>query len=236
MHCLFGTSDDPQNFLYSSSPPFYYARSLVYDLRGYTSFNEWGPFLDEQEPDKQQGLEADWEKIEAIMIVLGSNMRHFSDHHGVDIMWDQPFAGVTGCRLPTESWKGTPSPKVPMIRQPEPCIDALDPYGITGTWRRVVCFLDYNDFYLFNFRDNLENPTTRNPIATEEAIRLITLKLFATKIEEPGEYDNPNLPIVHFRGSSQSMHPSWDPNANSAIRGKLSERNCAVETRLSMAK
>ena len=28
------------------------------------------------------------------------------------------------------------------------------------------------------------------------------------------------LPVVHFRGRSRSLHASWDPNANSAIRGK----------------
>ena len=29
------------------------------------------------------------------------------------------------------------------------------------------------------------------------------------------------LPVVHFRGSSRSLHASWDPNANSKIRGEL---------------
>lgn len=221
LHCLYGTADDPVPWSYAK-PPFHYARSLVYDLRGYTAFNLWGPFLDEEHAEKSEGLRADWEKVEAIMMVLGTNMRHFSEHHGVDIVWDQAFAGVAGCRIPKESWQTEAAPELPLVPQPEPGIDAMDPYGITGTWRRVVCFLDYNDFYLFNFRDNLENPDTRNPIATEEAIRLITLKLFATRIEAPGEFDNPSMPVVHFQGSSQSMHPSWDPNANSAIRGKAS--------------
>lgn len=27
------------------------------------------------------------------------------------------------------------------------------------------------------------------------------------------------LPVVHFRGNSRSLHASWDPNANSRIRG-----------------
>lgn len=27
------------------------------------------------------------------------------------------------------------------------------------------------------------------------------------------------LPVVHFKGTSRSLHASWDPNANSKIRG-----------------
>jgi len=80
------------------------------------------------------------------------------------------------------------------------------------------------------------------------AIRLIRIKLQVTKIEPPGsgeededgEYGAPagttegsgdgldwsgfegeRLPVVHFRGTSRSLHASWDPNANSRIRGML---------------
>lgn len=66
------------------------------------------------------------------------------------------------------------------------------------------------------------------------AIRLIRIKLQVTKIDPPGSDDDDEeedgmdwsdfkgkrLPIVHFRGSSRSLHASWDPNANSRIRGK----------------
>ena len=34
------------------------------------------------------------------------------------------------------------------------------------------------------------------------------------------ELKGERLPIVHFRGKSTSLHASWDPNANSAIRGQ----------------
>jgi len=45
------------------------------------------------------------------------------------------------------------------------------------------------------------------------------MKLKVTKIEAPGRFDNPSLPIVHFSGSSRSLDALWDPNANSRIRG-----------------
>jgi len=79
----------------------------------------------------------------------------------------------------------------------------------------------------------------REPLETEEAIRLITMTLRVTKIEPPGEYDGQALPIVHFKGTSEvsrsnslctvitlltcaqkSMRPLWDVNANSKIRGQ----------------
>ena len=56
-----------------------------------------------------------------------------------------------------------------------------------------------------------------------------------TKVEAPSEYESEDvdekpdpdfsdfkgerLPIVHFTGDSRSLHASWDPNANSKIRG-----------------
>lgn len=67
------------------------------------------------------------------------------------------------------------------------------------------------------------------------AIRLIRVKWHVTKIEAPDAHDGNDdeddgldwrnfqgtrLPIVHFVGTSRSLHASWDPNANSKIRGK----------------
>ena len=67
------------------------------------------------------------------------------------------------------------------------------------------------------------------------AIRLIRVKWHVTKIEQPTDGNNDDdedegldwinfqgtrLPIVHFAGTSKSLHASWDPNANSKIRGE----------------
>ena len=85
---------------------------------------------------------------------------------------------------------------------------------------RVVCFLDFTDLYEFNFGgDQLRRDEPRGPINTDEATRLITMKLQASKIEAPGESDGQELPVVHFQGKSSSIRPSWDPNANSKIKG-----------------
>lgn len=67
----------------------------------------------------------------------------------------------------------------------------------------------------------------RDPIYTQEALRLITIKLRVTRIEPPGYEDGQTLPVVHFSGVSRVMYMPWDPNANSRIRGK-----CALMPRV----
>jgi hypothetical protein len=131
---------------------------------------------------------------------------------------EEPFQGIAADSFVSYSLAGT-------LKSPEkPNLDALDPYGVGGTWMRIVCFLDYNDLYAFNFEPDgrAETPphVDREPITTREAFRLIRLQLHVTAVEPPGEDDGQDLPVVHFEGLSRSTFMAWDPNANSRIRGK----------------
>jgi hypothetical protein len=262
-----------------------FARSKVYDLRQYTDATLWGPFHD----DGSQRV--DWEKLEAIMIVLGYNLKEFtkrSDGRFPQI-WDEPFVGATPQSFVSPnplslypkkaSHCGGMEPELQHLREVAHDLNALDPYGVTGTWMRVVCFLDFNDLYAFNFSPGLRVGDERPPIDTEEgefignlilgrnatresytdfllsvltAIRLIRVKWHVTKIEPADAHDNDaddetggdgldwsnfqgeRLPIVHFAGTSRSLHASWDPNANSKIRGEcnnpLTEEDYRAET------
>lgn len=119
LHCLYGKPILETGRL-RSARTYPYACSKVYDIRQYTNRTRWGPFMDEA-----GDLKVDWEKVEAILIVLGSNIytkkltRLFND------VWDSPFSG---------SWKGS------FISSPitdQSSLDAMDPYGVTGTWYRV---------------------------------------------------------------------------------------------------
>lgn len=75
------------------------------------------------------------------------------------------------------------------------------------------------------------------------AIRLIRVKWHVTKIEQPTDgnsdddedegldwsnFQGTRLPIVHFAGTSKSLHASWDPNANSKIRGEYAVISCGT--------
>lgn len=48
------------------------------------------------------------------------------------------------------------------------------------------------------------------------------MDLQVTAVTAPGPFENPDLPVVHFSGKSRSVDASWDPNANSKIRGSVS--------------
>lgn len=225
LHCLYG-----KPMLYASRSshatrsgkmsPF--ALSKVYDLRQYTDKTRWGPFRDD---DTDQ---VDWEKVEAIMIVLGSNLKlvGLNNFPICRNYWDIPFAGV---------WPNSYLPLPVVNLTPDP-LELQDPYGISGTWLRVVCFLDYNDFFAFNFSPDNDLPANvpRRAIEVGEATRLILMKIRVTSIEPPGPEDGQALPVVQFKGVSRGLDHSYDTNANSDLRGmiKLKGAFCTRTMRL----
>ncbi|KAI0523685.1 hypothetical protein F5B22DRAFT_409150 [Xylaria bambusicola] len=214
LHCLYGV---PLLFAYPSARrrtrhnlmhPF--ACSKVYDLRQYTEQNQWGPFLNDG------SMRVDWEKVEAILIVLGDNMTNLglSTIRMCKTFCTIPFAGTWA-----NSWKShhlSPPPPHELELQ-----DRLDPYGITGVWLRIVCFMDYTDFFAYNFGSDEQPPphVPRPSIDVGQATRLIIMRIFVTSIEKPGPEDGQELPVVHFKGVSRSLDQSFDENADSDLRG-----------------
>lgn len=123
LHCLYGVPIlHPKRTI--CKPVYPYATSKVYDLRQYTEKTFWGPFIDDGSQD------VDWEKVEAIMVVLGHNLKIFSDRtNGVfKPIWIDPFSGAT----PDSYMSSLPVPEGPPLS-----LDFIDPYNITGTWMRV---------------------------------------------------------------------------------------------------
>lgn len=209
MHCLHGMGSGALGRRSLSTYP--YARSRVYDLRNYTQNTKWGPF-------RADGSEkVDWEMVESIMVDLGYNssiccprfLPYFQP------TWSQPFYGVV-----TDRMRAHAAPKIPM--EPEIPLDSRDPYNVSGLWHRIVCFLDYNDLHSFNFGPNTPpDDEPRGPLKADEATRHIVMRLQVTDILPPGPNDNQDLPVVRFAGASKSLDVSWDPNANSMIRGEV---------------
>lgn len=223
LHVLYGLAVEP--FSDATAVPIHpTARSKVYDLRSYNDHNFWGPFLSDG-----TGA-ADWEKLQSIMVVLSYNLRAFTErtHNRYISRRDEPFLGSFPNSFIAEPTCPAHAAAAAhfLIKDPSPpALAAQDPYGVTGTWRRVVCFLNYTDLYEFNFTpgDPLPPAQERPPIDIQEAIRLITLKIRVCAVGPPDEDagDHPDFPVVSFKGSSRSMHTSWDPNANSRIRGTV---------------
>lgn len=136
LHCLYGTPIQNVGRL-RSERTYPFACSTVYDMRGHTARTRWGPFRDDGSG------RVDWEKVEAVMIVLGYNIQSkrfvaklFSD------VWSTPFSGSWA-----RSYMPTPAPSPP----PElSSLELSDPYGVTGTWYRV-CDLGKGRFFFCLF-------------------------------------------------------------------------------------
>ncbi|KAK4103793.1 hypothetical protein N658DRAFT_467377 [Parathielavia hyrcaniae] len=199
------------------------ACSKVYDMREYTRGSRWGPFLEGDSGDGDgggDGVRVDWEKVEAIMMVLGTNIRakglerfpiflHF---------WGKPFAGTWAqSYIPWSRDRELGRKKE--VRE----LDREDPYGATGCWLRVVSFLDYHDFYHFNFPsvDGLPPDVPRPPLDEGQATRLILMRMRVKNVEPPGPGDHPDYPVTHFGGFSRALDGSWDDNADAVIRGTV---------------
>lgn len=147
IHSLFGVSSEVLGQTHSLSAHSY-ARSRVYNLRNYAEeSNKWGPF-------KHDGIcGVDWEKVEAIMVLLAYNMQLLSERSNSKFpkIWNEPFEGATpNSYTPIEKHAGfetafsrAESVSTPRIDvQLDPPLEARDPYGVTGMWRRVSCDFD----------------------------------------------------------------------------------------------
>lgn len=186
------------------------ACSKVYDLREYTARTAWGPFR------RDGSMRVDWVKVEALLVVLGYNMRYkgLNQSPVFSNIWGRSFPGTwPNSYVP---WKGKDT-------QHTNSVDRRDPYGVSGIWVRVVCFLDYADFFAHNFpmNDDLPGDQARPPLDCGEATRVIVMKINVTSVEPPGPEDGQELPVVHFKGASWSLHGGPGDNGTSDLRGTV---------------
>ncbi|KAK8163200.1 hypothetical protein BC567DRAFT_232959 [Phyllosticta citribraziliensis] len=208
-----------------------YARSRVYDLRQWHEGNSWGPFMDDS------SKRVDWVKMSCIMMVLLSQQRRYCKSLGSSHLpiWHLPFAGAVpntyvdldGGIAPAQILPEPKSshPAARMLKEPELSLDELDPYGITGTWFRIVNFLDYSDLYQFNLISrNRPNSESLPPLAKTDATRFLVVRLHVTKIEPVTRDGKKQLPVVYFEGDSR-IHEDFDaiPGFYSTTRGHVRE-------------
>ncbi|MCJ1324699.1 hypothetical protein MMC10_001361 [Thelotrema lepadinum] len=125
-----------------------------------------------------------------------------------------------GPNSPTSASASTSVSAPTLTKQPSTPLP--DPYGITGTWMRVVCFLDYNELFAYNFTSAPLPPGEPRPaLSTTEAIRMIVMHVSVTRIADPGPEDGQGMPVVHFSGTSRPRYAYWDPNARAHVRGEV---------------
>ena len=112
--------------LYESLYP--YAISKVYDLRNYTPDTLWGPYL----PDGNASV--DWEKMEAIMVIIGHNVRDFAVKNSDGTK--TPLYSFEWDGLAAHSYVHRPLTRSLKLDDDE-TVDFKDPYNVTGSWMRV---------------------------------------------------------------------------------------------------
>jgi hypothetical protein len=121
LHCLYSKPILNVGRL-RSTRTYPYACSKVYDLREYTDRSGWGPFMNDG------SFNVDWEKVEAILIVLGHNIGSRSRMARIfGEIWNSPFSGSF-----SNSFMAPPPRDITSL-------EARDPYSVTGTWYRVRC-------------------------------------------------------------------------------------------------
>jgi hypothetical protein len=134
LHCLYGVPIESTGRT-RSSRTYPYACSKVYDLRNYTHNTIWGPYLEDG------SLYVDWEKMEAIMVVIGHNLRMLSERTRNDLygsIWSKPFEAAVPDSYVSFS--------MPRIDETTPPPDAMDPFNVTGTYMRVSTTVRFNAF------------------------------------------------------------------------------------------
>ncbi|KAL8717874.1 MAG: hypothetical protein Q9225_004927 [Loekoesia sp. 1 TL-2023] len=221
MHCLFGPTWPPGGahgkFVDQEIRP--YARTRVYDLRQYRQANLWGPFLDDG------SVKVDWEKMETIQCLL-ANYRLTS-------LGRDPSLAIADTSHPAGGRRelafsdAAPDSFIPSISDSvKSSHDGQDPYNITGTWLRVVCYIRYDEFYSFNNpigrHAEVCEDCPRHPLSAEEICLPIKMKLHVTKIEPAETQSICSLPTVHFEGTAYLIGDQRIPGSDSIIQGKVS--------------
>ncbi|OSD05846.1 hypothetical protein PYCCODRAFT_1405781 [Trametes coccinea BRFM310] len=193
------------------------SRCFVYDMRKYKAETLWGPYRTADESCKPT-LVVNWEHVEHIMNVVGLKLREVSDV-SLGYYKKSPFtlealraySAIGSFERPPQDWA-----------------------GVTGQWRRFVCFMDYRSVY-----SHLP-PGPHHPSFFEapfdEALRPVELYLSliteSEYLSDPSQIphvlppdppvtdeavDDPAFPTLYFEGRSRGPHASV-----ASIRGRVS--------------
>ncbi|KAI0932670.1 hypothetical protein AcW1_000275 [Taiwanofungus camphoratus] len=175
------------------------SRCFVYDLRRYSAETLWGPFIRDK-----KGLHVNWEHLEHVLNVVMLKLQEL------------PPLALRIYGQPRPGLEATRAYSAPLSFQREP----HDWAGISGTWRRFVCFMDYRDLFAFNYATSTLGQ--RDPSFFDddyqEAIRPVELQLevLDQSATSPSASTldrtlNPNFPPLLFKGRSSTG------NSNDAV-------------------
>ncbi|KAK0205209.1 hypothetical protein DFS33DRAFT_1326610 [Desarmillaria ectypa] len=174
--------------------------------------------------DKEQFLEA----MEAL-----KNLDHLRMGGAPGFEWDK-WRQLNGEAEETEEMDLTVDEKGKGKEAGDDEVDGWDWAGVTGEWRRIVCWMDYHGLIYHNRRrETTISHLSESTTMVAETIRVMPLSLRVSGYSKPpapppdyqGSSDNPlsslvyTLPIIHVEGESRGS--DLDDAAHRQIRGTV---------------
>ncbi|KAL6299616.1 hypothetical protein BKA93DRAFT_829710 [Sparassis latifolia] len=174
------------------------SRCYVYDLRKYEEETLWGPYV-----VGEKGIKVNWEHMEHIVTVVAMKLREL------------PLLALQIYGYPVPGLGGLRAYSAPHSFSRK----AHDWAGVSGVWRRFVCFMDYRDLFAFNFsssRNGARDPSFFGE-NYQEAIRPVELHLEVVDPEDGADAETiTDYPPLFFKGFSRGSH-----SGEAAVEGSV---------------
>ncbi|OBZ73031.1 hypothetical protein A0H81_07263 [Grifola frondosa] len=169
-------------------------------------------------------LYPDWTWLAAARVITEGKMREEMSRSNVDAnidglcSWENLREGawvgkrVEECRddeLNGKLEKWEPSTKT---ARGDGLTNGWDWAGAEGTWRRCVCWLDYEDLSFYNDINEFDDPTL------QEAILIVPLRLRVVGFSEPAVARYADRPTIHVEGE---MGGAWWEEQDDGMEGDV---------------
>ncbi|KAH9891061.1 hypothetical protein C8Q73DRAFT_792494 [Cubamyces lactineus] len=211
------------------------SRCFVYDMRKYQPETLWGPYRIVWLPYTPDSSSSDSSSVYVTHAASEDSDSAMSDGSGSDSEDGHSADGTRYPRALVVNWehvehilnvvalklRDVPHACLGFYKKPLFSLEALRAYsavgaferephdwaGVTGKWRRFVCFMDYRDLYMFN--NSHLPPGPHHPSFFEdpfdEALRPVELHLSLISAS------------AYFDGASQTYHDPYFPSAVSEL-------------------
>jgi hypothetical protein len=165
------------------------ARAFVYDLRNYSKWSQWGPFMSDGTG------KVNWTHLDKIFVVMQTN----SEEHlcqaertrlkfpALNLESTRPFSASGSNKRAKHDWA-----------------------GVEGRWCRLISFMDYSELMDFN-SGSMTQSHAESIFEDEEffeAFRVMTVTMRITSVDSPESGPFPHRPTIRFTGVCMEETPN----------------------------
>ncbi|TBU44823.1 hypothetical protein BD309DRAFT_891729 [Dichomitus squalens] len=167
-------------------------------------------------PPSSAQLRTDWAYLAGVRVVVEANLRE--SFQAQDLRGLFSLDGLRSASAPYD-WTA--------YRPPSPVeskdgkgkgrdygeVEGWDWAGVTGVWKRCVCWMDYRDLILHNLSGEFEDPHL------QEAVRIISMRLRIKSYSKSEVREYAHLPTIHVVGETTGASLHGQPRR---MRGTVS--------------